>query len=73
MTCDCYWCKKHDELKIAKRSKDIGMLHRLAEEFANKAVAAEHDNNYYHCVFEGHWPSSVEILEKALNKAKKEK
>lgn len=70
MTCDCYYCKTHRLISKAKHNNDIDLLYRLAKELGGLAISAEADNDYHKCIMDGSWPTSVEILERALKNAK---
>ena len=69
-TCNCYWCKNDRKLQKSKDAKDVQMLYRLAQQYANKAKAASSELNYYESIFRGDWPSAVEILEAKLKQLK---
>lgn len=56
-------CKSCQELKEYKR---LG----VPQSVINKIMDLEMDVDYYNGLIDGKWPSSVEILEEALEKAK---
>jgi len=69
--CNCRICKLHKLEQKALRSNNIGFVKKTLKEFAGLYGDANYDNDYYRCVMNGSWPSAVEQLEEALEKAKK--
>lgn len=68
--CNCYLCRKHREFFKAKREKDFDTMCELADDFGHRLVDVEADLDYYKVIFDGSWPTAVEILERTLVKVK---
>lgn len=69
--CQCEFCKlsRHADEVIATRDPDALIL--LVEELLNMICNIGEDRSYKSCILDGSWPSAVEQLERALDKAKK--
>ena len=71
---DCYICKQSRWFRKLKRDARHGSRRaavRAVSEVFNNLICAEADNDYYQCILAGTWPTAVEQLEYALEKAKK--
>jgi len=62
-----------DQERVAKilASRDFDAIAAELRSWMNRTLNAEFDSAYYKCIMDGSWPTSVEILERALEKAKK--
>ena len=76
MTCsgkNCAICaesRKFNKSIRAARSGSRTQIEKHIKEWFNAYINESADNNYYHAILDGSWPSAVEILERALEKAK---
>jgi len=70
MACNCYYCMRGRKITAAIRERNTDTLITLLKELSNRMIMAEFDVEYFRSIFDGSWPSSIEILEKALLKAK---
>ena len=68
LICDCPFCKDFKRLNDVVQSRDVESLILLLKEFSNRWLNAAMDNEYYECIFNGSWPSSVEILKTTLKR-----
>ena len=66
----CRWCREFNEFKLTVKSKDPKVLQKYIRKLFDCWQMTDADLNYYQVVFDGSWPQSVEILERALEKAK---
>ena len=69
--CNCKTCILQENWQKAKKDKNIEEMDKLFEELFSWFEHEELDREVYDAIFEGDWPSSVERLEAALEKAKK--
>lgn len=60
MTCQCDVCKR------LRRWRELGM----SDDEMNYLCELEMDRDYYKAILSGEFPSSVEVLTRALEKAK---
>lgn len=60
---------------IFEQLKDFIHKHNLDPdgEVVGHIIDLETDNEYYQAILDGNWPSSVEILEQALTRAKEKR
>ena len=66
--CNCDLCVSNRE--ITARVKGMPPEYRdFILGLLDRALEAEADNDYYRVVMAGNWPQSVEILQRALDKA----
>ena len=68
---ECDFCSTRDAIQkvIGSGTRDE-IAHKLRE-IENRMWESESDNDYYKCLLAGEWPSSIVILERALEKAHK--
>ena len=51
-----------------KLKEELQTMTAERDKYRNDWVCADDDANYYHAIFDGSWPQSVEILESALKR-----
>ena len=66
----CRICRQHRRIKAVKRRGGVNEMRALIEELHNETGEAEEDVAYHRAILDGSWPSSVEILERALERAR---
>lgn len=70
MSCDCQWCKLSEKIHSIKDKTECIEARDLIDYLANELIMTSEDNNYNEVVMNGSWPTSVEILTRALENAK---
>ena len=69
-SCNCNFCKMYGRVNWVMDG--CGSVEReLIWHLYERAMYSEDDLAYYKAILDGSWPHSVEILERALEKAKK--
>ena len=71
-TCRCSFCKKGEEHEAAFARRDPDELIALVKKVRDEWLCAEFDNSYYQCIMNGSWPNAVDILTRALEKARQQ-
>ncbi len=69
-TCACSFCKRYAKIVSVKGSRDVDSLVALVDELHEALANTEDDLNHKNCILDGSWPSAVEQLEAALDRAK---
>ena len=69
--CSCRWCKEYRLVKRTVKSGSRHQLRRVLLRFAEDAWMANEELSVNQAILKGTWPSAVEILERALERAKK--
>lgn len=68
--CRCRTCRLHQEVRRVLESCDFQQSAKMIRLLANDLCCAEEDASYYRCILDGSWPSAVEQLTAALERAK---
>ena len=61
---------EHNRVLGIIEKRDVNELITLVNDLEDYRLDLEADIEYYHCIMDGSWPSSVEQLTNALDKAK---
>lgn len=69
-TCNCYLCAYSRRVDNVIKSADTVMMTATINELMDANYNIGADLEYDEAVLDGSWPSAVEILERALEKAK---
>lgn len=69
--CNCEFCKLHILRTKALESDDIKVVKEALKEFSDLWLNVDEDNNYYHCILDGSWPTAPEQLRRGLAKARR--
>jgi hypothetical protein len=69
-TCDCTICKYSRKVEGVIERRDPDELIAVVKELMDASYNMGHDLDYANCVLDGSWPSAVEQLERALERAK---
>jgi len=68
--CNCEFCVLGEKIEDTIASKDVDRLISLVRELQNELLYTSDDLDHLKVIMDGSWPSAVEQLEKALEKAK---
>jgi len=68
--CKCDHCKLSAEIERVRKTGDFADAMKMVDYLSNELVQSQADENYHSAIMEGSWPSSVEILTRALANAK---
>ncbi len=68
--CECKLCVYSRKVRATIAKRDVDELVAMVEELHNATYNIGFDLDYLQCVMNGTWPSAVEQLEKALERAK---
>lgn len=71
MSCKCKICSGHRKVEEIIKSKNVNKLIKLVHKLEDENLHLGSDIDYYKAILEGCWPSSPQILTKALERAKK--
>jgi hypothetical protein len=69
--CNCDICKEDERVDAIIAARDVDELIKLVNQQRDKMANIDDDLDYHKCILNGSWPSAVEILGKALERAKK--
>jgi hypothetical protein len=69
--CECRICTRHKYIKKIIDEKNVDSLIEEVKKSEELLLNLETDLEHYQAVFRGDWPRSIQILEKALENAKK--
>lgn len=69
-TCECRLCVYSRKVDGIIERRNVDELIELVKELMNTNYCIGEDLNYHQCIMDGSWPSAVQQLEKALEKAK---
>lgn len=70
--CNCGLCISNREI-MARINGMTPEYRAFTEGLLERALHVEFDRDYYQAILQGDWPSSVEILEEALKRAKEKR
>jgi DNA-binding NtrC family response regulator len=68
--CECELCVYSREVREKIERRDVNELIKVIEDLMNANYNVGFDLDYYKCIMDGSWPSAVEQLEAALERAK---
>jgi hypothetical protein len=68
--CECRICTYSRHVQSVMESRDVDKLIELVRELHNATYGMGEDLEYYRCIFNGSWPSAVEVLERTLARVK---
>ena len=71
MGCNCDLCKEDGRVDAIIAARDVDELIKLVNQQRNTIANIDNDLDYHKCIINGSWPSAVEILGKALERARK--
>jgi len=69
--CNCTICRESKRIDRIVKTKDVKKLTALITELRNHICNVELDNNVNTAIMAGSWPSALETLTKAIQKAEK--
>jgi hypothetical protein len=59
-SCECRLCQRHRRVGTVKKEGSVEELRALVDELYSALGDVEFDNEYYHAIFDGSWPSAEE-------------
>jgi len=74
MGCDCQFCRDYTMLEEIQKKYKFTKVHKMfINRMFSQAMHESESAGYYKAILDGWWPSSVDILIRALKRAKEHK
>ena len=70
MSCNCRICIEYREIDEMIESRNIDLFIEKVKDLESRLSHAELDRDVNDAVLKGDWPSSIEILERCLKRAR---